>query len=152
MKNLFYFISKFNIIEKSCAIFAFFQYKIPREIGRKNSLGLLSVYTRQADQLFSVGFLIDRLILNIFKDVFLPFYTWLHPHGVYSGYILITSPIAIDSLLCSVVSIPLFLCTIGKKTVRLYGKSRCINREEHRRVYNVKLTCCQRQCSVGNSR
>ena len=42
----------------------------------------------------------------------------------------------------------------GKKTVRLYGKSRCIDgkEEEHRCLYNVRLTCCHRQCSVENSR
>ena len=47
----------------------------------------------------------------------------------------------------------LFLkCTLGKKTVKLYGKSRCIDGKEHRRLYNVSLTCCHRQCSVENSR
>ena len=54
--------------------------------------------------------------------------------------------------LCFVSRNAYYFLYTGKKTVRLYGKSRCIDREEQRRIYNVRLTSCQRQCSVGNSR
>ena len=48
-------------------------------------------------------------------------------------------PSSLTTLALRVIQIIQIYTYTGKKTVRLYGKSRCIDGNEHRRLYNVML-------------